>query len=208
MVKSHIRVITSFEAAAGLALSAAYAVAVRAQSPAFPTNAALDSLVTKQMADAGIMGLGAAVIVDRQVVWMKGYGFADRARARPFTPNTIMNVGSIAKPFVGVAMMRAVHEGMLSLEEDINTTSTRTCHSGWSTHTIRTRESHSGTSRPIAPASRTGGRSTFRDADTAALASGRRPQRFANIAIVARRKLRQVEIAGGVKTCACRRATG
>ena len=25
------------------------------------------------------MGLGAAVIVDRQVVWMKGYGFADRA---------------------------------------------------------------------------------------------------------------------------------
>ena len=88
---------------------------------AFPANAALDSLVTKQMADAGIMGLGAAVIVDRQVVWMKGYGFADRARARPFTPNTIMNVGSIAKPFVGVAMMRAVHEGKLSLDEDINT---------------------------------------------------------------------------------------
>jgi hypothetical protein len=57
------------------------------------------------MADAGIMGLGAAVIVDRQVVWMKGYGFADWQRTRPFTPNTIMNVGSIAKTFVGVAIM-------------------------------------------------------------------------------------------------------
>jgi CubicO group peptidase (beta-lactamase class C family) len=30
-------------------------------------------------------------------------------------------VGSIAKPFVGVAMMRAVHEGKLALDEDINT---------------------------------------------------------------------------------------
>jgi CubicO group peptidase (beta-lactamase class C family) len=31
-----------------------------------------------------------------------------------------MNVGSIAKPFTGVAMMRAVQEGKLSLDEDIN----------------------------------------------------------------------------------------
>lgn len=98
MVKPHIRVITSFAAAAGLALSAASAVAVRAQSPAFPTNAALDSLVTKQMADAGTMH-GARCRRDRRPagrVDEGGYGFADRARARPFTPNTIINVGSIA----------------------------------------------------------------------------------------------------------------
>jgi toxin HigB-1 len=37
---------------------------------------------------------------------------------------------------------------------------------------------------------------SFRDADTAALASGRRTRRFTNIATVARRKLRQLEIAG------------
>lgn len=112
---------TTMLAAGGLAFSAVPAVAAQTQSTALPTDAVLDSLVTKQMVDAGIMGLGAAVIVDRQVVWMKGYGFADLARTRPFTPNTIMNVGSIAKPFLGVAMMRAVHEGRLSLDEDINT---------------------------------------------------------------------------------------
>jgi CubicO group peptidase (beta-lactamase class C family) len=109
-----------FTAAAGLALSGVSAVAAQAQSSTFPTNAALDSLVTTQMAGAGIMGLAAAVIVKRQVVWMKGYGFADWQRTRPFTANTIMNVGSIAKPFTGVAMMRAVQEGKLSLDEDIN----------------------------------------------------------------------------------------
>lgn len=36
----------------------------------------------------------------------------------------------------------------------------------------------------------------FRDADTAALASGRTTRRFATIVTVARRKLRQLEIAG------------
>ena len=37
---------------------------------------------------------------------------------------------------------------------------------------------------------------SFRDADTEALAHGRRTRRFASIAAVARRKLRQLEIAG------------
>ena len=37
---------------------------------------------------------------------------------------------------------------------------------------------------------------SFRDADTEALASGRRVSRFVNIETVARRKLRQLEIAG------------
>ena len=107
-------------ATAGLALSSVPVAATGAQTPASGTTGALDSLVTTRMTEAGIMGLGAAVIVNRQIVWMKGYGFADRQRTRPFTPNTIMNVGSIAKPFTGVAMMRAVQEGKLSLDEDVN----------------------------------------------------------------------------------------
>ena len=37
---------------------------------------------------------------------------------------------------------------------------------------------------------------SFRDADTEVLASGRRVSRFVNIEAVARRKLRQLEIAG------------
>ena len=37
---------------------------------------------------------------------------------------------------------------------------------------------------------------SFRDADAEALASGRRVSRFVNIKAVARRKLRQLEIAG------------
>lgn len=84
-------------------------------------GAALDGLVRQKMGEAGIVGLGAAIIVDKQVVWSKGYGFADKARQIPFTPDTIMNIGSISKTFTGAAVMRAVQEGKLSLDENIST---------------------------------------------------------------------------------------
>lgn len=84
------------------------------------TSGKIDSFILQRMDEAGIVGLGAAIIVDKKAVWMKGYGFADKARALPFTPDTVMNIGSISKTFTGVAMMRAVQEGKLSLDEDIN----------------------------------------------------------------------------------------
>ncbi len=89
--------------------------------PATPSaGQSLDDFIVQQMDEAGIMGLGAAIIVDRKVVWMKGYGFADKQRAVPFTPDTTMNIGSISKTFTGVALMHAVQDGKLSLDEDIN----------------------------------------------------------------------------------------
>jgi len=99
--------------AAGLGL----ALAARAQ-PAPP--AALDSLVVATMDEVGIVGVGAAVLVRGEVVWSGGYGFADVRRTRPFTPHTAMPVGSIAKTVTGVAMMRAVQEGRLSLDADVS----------------------------------------------------------------------------------------
>lgn len=79
-----------------------------------------DTFITQKMEEAGIMGLGAAIIVDAKVVWMKGYGFADHRRAAPFRPDTVMNIGSISKTFTGAALMRAVQDGKLSLDDDIN----------------------------------------------------------------------------------------
>lgn len=113
-------------AAACLAVSLALPAAVHAQSPRTAASASpiaassLDSLITTAMQEAGIMGFSAAVIVDRRMVWMKGYGHADWQRRVPFTPTTSAKIASITKPFVGVAMMRAVHEGTLQLDADIN----------------------------------------------------------------------------------------
>ena len=81
---------------------------------------AIDRIIQQRMDEAGLVGVGAAIIVDRKLVWSKGYGFADKDGAVPFTPDTVMNIGSISKTITGVALMQAVQDGKLSLDADIN----------------------------------------------------------------------------------------
>ena len=52
----------------------------------------LDQFIERNMRQSGLVGIGAALIIDKEVVWTKGYGYADKANRIAFTPNTIMNV--------------------------------------------------------------------------------------------------------------------
>src|SRR5687768_10839092 len=114
------KVLTSVAAVALVLLCGEVTAADQTPSLAGNASSALDTMIEQRMQDAGIVGLGAAIIVDRKVAWTKGYGFADKEHAVPFTPDTIMNIGSISKTFTGAALMRAVQDGKLSLDEDIN----------------------------------------------------------------------------------------
>lgn len=87
---------------------------------ATPAARQLDQTLAAAAAQAGIVGLATAVVVDGRVVWTRSYGLADRERAQPLTPQTAMNLASIAKTTIGVAMMRLVAEGRLDLDADIN----------------------------------------------------------------------------------------
>ncbi len=80
----------------------------------------IDDVIEKKMREAGIVGIGAAIIVDKKLVWTKGYGYADKENNIPFTPSTIMNIASISKTFTGFCIMKAVEEGKVSLDADIN----------------------------------------------------------------------------------------
>ncbi len=55
--------------------------------PASPSDL-IDHYVEQRMQNAKIVGLGAAIIVNRKLVWSKGYGFADKERVSPFTEDT------------------------------------------------------------------------------------------------------------------------
>ena len=81
---------------------------------------AIDTFIENRMKESGIVGIGAAIIIDKKIAWIKGYGYADKDKKTPFTPTTIMNIGSIAKTFTGVCLMRAIEDKKLSLDEDIN----------------------------------------------------------------------------------------
>jgi CubicO group peptidase (beta-lactamase class C family) len=81
----------------------------------------LDAIIPQRMAEGGLVGLAAAVIVDGKVVWRSGYGFADRETGRAFTTETVMNIASISKTMTGAAMMRAAEQRRLSLDASVDT---------------------------------------------------------------------------------------
>lgn len=84
-------------------------------------KSSIDAFVEKQMHELNIVGMGAAIILDKKLVWAQGYGYADKENNIPFTTSTVMNIASVSKTFTGVCLMKAAEEGKLSLDEDINT---------------------------------------------------------------------------------------
>ncbi|PLK46420.1 serine hydrolase [Emticicia sp. TH156] len=80
----------------------------------------LDEYIESKIKESGIVGLGAAIIINKELVWVKGYGYADKESRQAFSPNTVMNIGSISKTVTGVALMKAVEDKVLSLDDDIN----------------------------------------------------------------------------------------
>lgn len=65
-------------------------------------------------------GFAVALVTADEVLYQKGFGFADKQRKIPYTPHTIQNIGSVSKTFIGVALMKAIEQGLLRLDASIN----------------------------------------------------------------------------------------
>ena len=69
----------------------------------------LDRFVEKQMSRARVPGLAAAFLVDGELAWAKGYGWADIENEVPVTADTLFMIGSISKPFTATGLMRLIN---------------------------------------------------------------------------------------------------
>jgi CubicO group peptidase (beta-lactamase class C family) len=68
-----------------------------------------------------IAGAVVAVVKDGQVLFEKGYGYADVKRRRPVDPaRTLFRPGSVSKLFTWTAVMQLVEQGKLDLDRDVN----------------------------------------------------------------------------------------
>lgn len=88
----------------------------RAQSAEEKLQHSLDS-ISKQ---DGLAGFGVSVFTLDTVLFQGGFGYADLKNKKPYTVETIQNIGSISKTFTGVALMKAVEMGKLTLDTPIN----------------------------------------------------------------------------------------
>ncbi|MFC1555421.1 serine hydrolase domain-containing protein, partial [candidate division KSB1 bacterium] len=60
-----------------------------------------------------------AVFIGDEVIWSKGYGWADIENQVPATAETIGRIGSISKSFTAVAMMQLVDRGIFALDDPV-----------------------------------------------------------------------------------------
>jgi CubicO group peptidase (beta-lactamase class C family) len=92
----------------------------RAQTPsassAFSASASLDSTLTRIFALDLAPGMSVAVVRDTQVIYAKGFGWADVEARRPVTPQTIFYIASTTKSFTGLAAAMLAEQGRLDLD--------------------------------------------------------------------------------------------
>ncbi|MEO0340703.1 MAG: serine hydrolase domain-containing protein, partial [Bacteroidota bacterium] len=67
-----------------------------------------------------INGFAVAIVNQKEVLYEAGIGSADIDTKESYTENTIQNIGSVSKTFIGVTLLKAQELGKLSLDDPIN----------------------------------------------------------------------------------------
>ncbi len=73
----------------------------------------------RNFAERGEVGAAVCVLVDHQVMVDLVGGWADRARLRPWQPDTLVNFYSVGKPLVALLALQLVDAGLIGLEEPL-----------------------------------------------------------------------------------------
>src|SRR5262249_4289384 len=80
---------------------------------------ALETWLEKEMPLKKIPALSIALVDDQEIVWAKGFGFADSGKNKPATAETVYRVGSVSKPFTALLLMLLVELGLVDLDAPV-----------------------------------------------------------------------------------------
>jgi CubicO group peptidase (beta-lactamase class C family) len=80
----------------------------------------LTAALRQQWLASDFPGFAVAVVRPDGIAYEHGFGFANKARRVPYTPATVQCVASVSKTLIGVALLQAVAEGKLRLDQPIN----------------------------------------------------------------------------------------
>ncbi|CAN5903943.1 hypothetical protein BH11GEM1_BH11GEM1_27750 [soil metagenome] len=73
-----------------------------------------------QIAYRGLPGIAVGVVKDQELVWSKGFGFADVREKVPMTPDTKFRMASHSKLFTAIAIMQLREQGKLRLDDPVS----------------------------------------------------------------------------------------
>jgi serine beta-lactamase-like protein LACTB, mitochondrial len=83
--------------------------------------ASIDTAVRAEMTRQKLVGVAIGIIRDGDIVYLQGYGLADREKNEPMTTASVVNWASNSKPMAAVVAMQLVDEKRLDLDADVRT---------------------------------------------------------------------------------------
>ena len=91
-----------------------------AKAPVAQRIEACRRLVAERMARDRLVGVSAALVEDGELVWVEGFGMADREKALAMKPDSIVGIGSVTKTFTALALMQLQRRGLLDIEAPVS----------------------------------------------------------------------------------------
>ena len=70
--------------------------------------------------DLNIPGMSASIVKNRQLVWAKGFGYADVNGKIPARPTTSYHLASLTKTFAAIIVMQLVEDDLLGLDNPVS----------------------------------------------------------------------------------------
>ncbi len=103
-----------------VAATAASPASVAADPAVRDALARLDVWLEGQRYRLDLPGFAVGVVYDQQLLWSKGYGYADVAQRIPSTDQTLYRIASISKTFAATAVVQLAERGKLSLDDPVS----------------------------------------------------------------------------------------
>lgn len=79
-----------------------------------------EAWVGEQMLYRGLPGIAVGIVVDQELVWAKGFGFADTEKRTRVTPQTLFRMASHTKLFTATAVLQLRDAGKLHLDDPVS----------------------------------------------------------------------------------------
>lgn len=80
----------------------------------------LSEAIPARMEEHGATSISVAVVHGQEIVYAETFGLASREGEQAASPETVYEIGSISKPFIGLAVMQLVEAGALDLDAPID----------------------------------------------------------------------------------------
>ena len=80
---------------------------------------ALERQVREVFAEHHLVGVSVGIVREGELVWKRGFGYADLASGRRADADTLYRVASITKTFTGTAIIQLRDEGRLDLDDPV-----------------------------------------------------------------------------------------